>query len=372
MSFSDSFSFDDSSPRVRRQFGDLFDPGDPNPRYESDQYARGQDFGVKPITMQDYAAPKQESPYDKYMSGMKDLYGTHPSLDRYNEYLQKAPKAEDYRPSKWERLAAGLGGMAEGFKSPAKGIATAIGLNRSRYTTAMSDYQDMAKPMAEAASLERQGIADKAKYVMDVNDLMYKQQQLARQSRVDADTAAWHNRTAGNQEKQTNWNIQYGQKRLNNEDRAFGGLSAYQQAATQDRRAGLGIQARNAATAERNEANNFYRTMNPQQRPITAQDVHVASGDVMSEMAAEHPELITIDPVKGILLNPAPGVNTPEYQRWKEGKAELERRVQQRVHGSFNLGSAPSFGGGGGGFGQFGDVPDPNDYGDYTPLDEDQ
>jgi len=371
MSFSDSFNFDDSSPRVRRQFGDLFDPGDPNPRYESDQYARGSDFGVKPISMQDYAAPKQESPYEGYMSSMKDLYGTHPSLDRYNQFLQDAPKAEDYRPSKWERLASGLAGISEGFKSPAKGIATALALNRSRYTTAMSDYQDMAKPMAEAATIERQGIADKSKYIMDVNDLMYKQQQLSRQRDVDRETSQWHNRTATTAETVARNNANYQTKRLNNDDRAFTGLSAYQQQGLQNQRHGLTIQQQNADTASRNESNNFFRTMNPPQRQVTAQDVHVASGDVMSEMAAEHPELITIDPVKGILLNPAPAVNTPEYQRWKEGKAELERRVQQRVHGSFNLGSAPSFGGGGG-FGQYGDIPDPNGYGDYTPLDEDQ
>lgn len=371
MAYGDDFDFGDSSPRVRRQFGDLFDPGDPNPRYESDQYARGSDFGVKPITMQDYAAPKQESPYDKYMSGMKDLYGTHPSLDRYNQFLQSAPRAEDYRPSKWERLAAGLGGMAEGFKSPAKGIATAIGLNRSRYTTAMSDYQDMAKPMAEAATIERQGIADKAKYVMDVNDLMYKQQQLARQSSVDRETAAWHNRTATNQEAATRGNIDYQGKRLLQGDRNFNSLSAYQKAGLQNQRAGLGIQQQNADTAARNEANNFYRTMNPPQRPITAADIGRAESDVMSDMAGEHPELIDVALNGNITLKAAPPVNTPEYQRWQQGKAELERRVQQRARGQFNLGAGPNFGGGGG-FGEFHDIPDPNDYGDYTDLGEEQ
>lgn len=356
----DDFDFGDSSPRVRRQFGDLFDPGDPNPRYESDQFARGQDFGVKPISFRDYATPPEPSPYERYNAGMKDLYGTHPALDAYSQYLKQAPRPEDYRPSKWERLAAGLSGAAAGFRDPGKGIGVALGLNRSRYTTAMEDYQNMAKPMAEAANLERLGISDRAKYIMDTNDLLYKQQQLARQQNVDRETAAWHNRTATTQELGVRGNLQYQTKRMANEDRNFNSLSAYQQQALQNQRAGIGVAQQNADTAARNEMTNWFRAANPPQHQVTAQDLNAAEIGAMSDLIATHPELIGRDLQGNVNLLPPPAVNTPEYQRYQQGKIQLEQEIQRRAHGQFSLGGGVNFGGNA--------IPDPSLYGDYTDL----
>jgi hypothetical protein len=364
-----------SSRRVNEQFGDLFDPGDPNPTYERDQFARGQDFGVKPISFQDYAAPPQQSRYDQYMSGMKDLYGTHPALDAYSSYLKQAPQAQDYQPSKWERLAAGLSGAAAGFKDPAKGIATAMSLNRSRYNTAMEDYQNMAKPMAEAANLERLGISDRAKYMSDVNDLMYKQQTLERQRSVDKETAAWHNRTAGNAEKQTDWNITYGQKRLSNEDRNFNSLSAYQKGNltlgaynAQTNRAGVGVAQQNADTnQDRAQTEWFKSTQQPYHAGPSSHDVSTALQDTMANMSKTHTELVEPDATGHWILKAPPPAGTKEWFTYQQGLAELKSRADSQVRGQINL-----FGGGPQMFGAGGDIPDPNEYGRYTDVTEEQ
>jgi hypothetical protein len=378
MSFSDSFNFDDSSPRVRRQFGDLFDPGDPNPRYESDQFARGDDFGVKPITMQDYAAPPQESRYDKYMSGMKDLYGTHPSLDRYNQFLQNAPKAEDYRPSKWERLAAGLGGISEGFKDPAKGIATAIGLNRSRYNTAMEDYQNMAKPMAEAATIERQGIADKAKYMSDVNDLMYKQQTLQRQQRADESLDQYRQRLTTQ-----------GDKRLGLEERNINSLIPFRQNqnkigayqaetgryAAQTGRINAGTQQGMLGVARDNANTNWFNAANKPfggQHGPTPQGLSTATADVMANMKSSYPDVIHQDIRGDYSFAAPPDVNSPAYPAYLKARQQIQEMINSQARtGQMNLfgGGSPS---GGGGYGQFGDVPDPNEFGDFTDLGPDE
>lgn len=362
------------SRRVNEQFGDLFDPGDPNPTYERDQYARGQDFGVKPISYQDYA-PKQPSQSEQYMSGMRDLYGSHPALDQYSQYLKQAPRPEDYQPSKWERLAAGLSGMSAGFRDPAKGVATALSLNRSRYTTAMEDYQNMAKPMAEAANLERLGISDKAKFMMDVNDLNYKQQQLQRQQHVDQETANWHNRTAGNQERQTDWNITYGQKRLSNEDRNFNSLSAYQKGNltlgaynAQTNRAGVGIAQQNADTNQDRAMTDWYKsTQSPYHAGPSSHDVSTALQDTMANMSKTHQGLVEPDATGHWVLSAPPPAGTKEWFNYQAGLAELKSRADQQVRGQINFfGAGPKM------YGEYGDIPDPNEQGRYTDVTEEQ
>jgi hypothetical protein len=102
----------------------------------------------------------QQAPDDPMGDFMKE-YNQMRSLpsgqsnQQYKDILAQQPKREDYQPTKMNRLAAALAGFGEGIqKGPMAGISASNAMLDDRYNVANTDWQNRAKRLSEAASLE--------------------------------------------------------------------------------------------------------------------------------------------------------------------------------------------------------------------------
>lgn len=135
--------------------------------------------------------PQDEgSRYYDEMTRLQDTMG--PGLKAYKEYLTQLPQREDYKPSVWTRVAAGLSGMSAGFRNPAEGIKTAQDLNMSNYRNAMIDYANKGKGLAEQANMEQDELDSKIKALQNAramglkyDEFKLKQLEAERKNQVD-------------------------------------------------------------------------------------------------------------------------------------------------------------------------------------------
>jgi len=116
-------------------------------------------------------ARQQEQPQSGggggFMDSLRSAYGKTPALDEYRSYLKTSPQSGDYKPNWLERIASGLAGASVGYRDPAKGVETAMGMNRSKYDTALKNYYAQAAPLKEAAGLERESQSDRVKALLE-------------------------------------------------------------------------------------------------------------------------------------------------------------------------------------------------------------
>jgi hypothetical protein len=126
----------------------------------------GGDYSLDDWTPRSTPEPRRD-PMAGFMDSLQGAYGKTPALDTYRSYLSQSPQAEDYRPGKWDRLAAGLAGISTGLKNPAEGVKVAMGMNRSKYDAALKDYYAQAAPLKEAAGIERESQQDRMKTLID-------------------------------------------------------------------------------------------------------------------------------------------------------------------------------------------------------------
>lgn len=346
------FDFGDGiggSRRIREQMGDLFNPQDPNPEY-ADSSANM--FHVPRITMGDY---QQSSPQDDFLSGLsKYANQPSPSMDAYREYLKKTPDMNDYKPNWMTRIAAGLSGAAAGYRDPAKGIETAMKINRSGYDSALADYATHGKTLGEAAKLESDDQDNILKYYMQAGALQNTANKNQHDWAAQQETGRWHNRTAANSERQTDYNIESGNKRLGMEQNNYNSLGDYRKGLLGQGNQRLGIERGQLGVSQQNARTNIFNAMKPHyEAPPTAGELDTAQQSAMADMAPTHPGLVMNDPNRrgSYVLKPPPDVGTPEYFQYQRDLKALQDEATRRAHGSINL-----MGGGGGS--QYQPIPD--------------
>lgn len=94
-----------------------------------------------------------------------------PGLSAYRAALQNVPQSQDYRPSGWTRVAAGLSGLSAGLKDAGRGIQVAQDLNRSDYANAMEEYSSRLGTLQEQAKLEEADKRSRLEAIYKAGDL---------------------------------------------------------------------------------------------------------------------------------------------------------------------------------------------------------
>ena len=341
------------SNRVQRQFGDAFQPDDSLSSWQPQDYQ-----------------PQQMDSSQNYYNDVRQAYGSTPALDAYRQHLKQAPDVANYQPTKWDRLAAGLSGASAGFKDAGEGIKVAMGLNRSRYNTALSDYYNQAAPLKEAAGLERQGIDDMVGHIMKANELGIKYDDYRRQLEKDRGDLAVRNREAATGEGRLGWDQEYGRKRLTQFDKDINSLASFRNVtgAAQTKNANTGAfaaqtgrinantgqyNAQTQRTGVENQGRNIDSMITNRNEGTLQGWAHVgnesdrvkkmgqAGGTDMEKfqqselqnLRAKYPDFVTMDDAGDYVIdhNNVPSVNSPEYQDFLKFQRELESNVNHRA-----------------------------------------
>lgn len=114
-------------------------------------------------------------------SRLEQIYGTLSKMSsgaasqKYRDFLDTAPDRKNFEPSKTQRLANMLSGVATGWHHPDKGISTMNALNDDKYNEAMYDYKDKAGRLEKGAELEEKDINNRAKTYRDILEDQDKQ-----------------------------------------------------------------------------------------------------------------------------------------------------------------------------------------------------
>jgi len=303
------------------------------------------------------AEPRRD-PMSGFMDSLRGAYGRTPALDEYRSYLKTSPQAADYKPNWLERIASGLAGASVGYRDPAKGVETAMGMNRSKYDNALKNYYAQAGPLKEAAGIERESQQDRYKAVIDA--------QKSRQDYMDY----VRNLNKDDQDyliATGKLKVDQGQLKLNEDkfgyDKTSGDrdykLDVFKANSLNQYRGGqLGLGRYNAETNRRDTDSligrradqTFFDNMGLNKTDtVSASDVYRAEKDALGSMAKDYPP------------------HTIEYDadadQWQIGRgvdpntratiqAEVEKRVSARTQGRLS--------GGGGGPMNFGGTYNPN------------
>jgi hypothetical protein len=145
-------------------------PGGLTPRQQAVQTVMGRrsptpDMPDRP-DLQSFMGPQEPGPstappFDrqKYLEETQALRKDRPRRSAYEEAVSTPPKAEEYNPSKWRRLAAILGGAAGGYaEGPGAGIATARTIIDQPYNRVMNDYERRIAGLREQAGAEAEDL----------------------------------------------------------------------------------------------------------------------------------------------------------------------------------------------------------------------
>lgn len=147
--------------------------------------------------------PQQETE-DENVNYESD-YTPSSTIRRYLDLIGSAPKREDYKQTKTNRILAALSGAAEGWRGgPVKGIQAAEGVKDLPYSKAREEYEDELKGAAEGVRSEQQ--EQQLKSLAGYRAKGLTEKGLKRLS----DTAYNKARTDLGQEKEKNLNIRFG------------------------------------------------------------------------------------------------------------------------------------------------------------------
>jgi hypothetical protein len=305
------------------------------------------DYGQPSLTDWQYqaeqAAPRS-NPMASFMDSLRGAYGKTPALDTYRKYLSQSPDAADYAPTKWDRLAAGLGGISAGLKDPAKGIQVAQGMNRSRYDTALKDYYAQAAPLKEAAGIEREGMQDRVKALLEGQERQQKYMDYVRNLSKDerdyliaTGKLKVDQETLGLNERKFGHDVTNDQRDYELAKAAGLSLADYRKQQT-----GIGWQNANtaassaASAAAERENNIFWDNMtgggSRAPRPPSANEAGTAQVDVMRDLAPKYPTIIVPDASgENLTFAPPPPVGTPEYNMYRQVQEEVAGRANARA-----------------------------------------
>jgi hypothetical protein len=127
---------------------------------ENEPWVTGEGYNKSAIGrgLQDsFANYDVKSPYEiNQHQDELDKFKPGPALQSYLDYSDEMPNRADYQPGKWGSFVAALAGGAEGYKSPAQGVKTALAMREEPYRRATTDYEARLKDMHDAAQLESQ------------------------------------------------------------------------------------------------------------------------------------------------------------------------------------------------------------------------
>lgn len=293
-----------------------------------------------------------------FMDSLRSAYGKTPALDEYRSFLQNSPNSEDYKPNWMTRIAAGLSGAAAGFRNPGEGVKVAQDINRSKYDYALKDYYSKAAPLKEAAGIEREGMQDRVKALLEGRKT--QMDYLDYERNMTKDERDYLIATGKLKVDQAGQNLnerKFGYDRTKG-DRDYN-LDVYEaDSLNKYRRGQLGIAGYGAQTDRmdtesligRRADQTFFDNMGlGKGDTVSAGDVGRAEKDALGSMANDYP-VGTI-------------VYEPDANQWQIGRnvdpntratiaAEVEKRVGARTRGGLS--------GGGGGITNFGGTYNPN------------
>lgn len=349
--------FDRRNSRVGDAFGELFSPEEPRSRYSQLQEETRDAFTPPEVEERGYVQPEPEEPRQR---SSYQRPGT-PSLDAYRNHLSSVPRSENYKPSGWTRVAAGIAGAAAGIRDPGAGINTAMGLNRSRYDQAVDEYDRQGRGLGAAAGIERQSINDDLDYRQRREQTDYNYAQLARLYGKDKADEYFRNRQQNFTEWKGESDVQNDWRRTNNDTTNTNSNVAYRQGQ-------LRLGGRNAAVGESNARTNAanvsslsgYRNSQAQNdkartdnltrqtnynvgKPYTdSADLSTAQQDAMADIKADYPQFIEMGADgKSFEFSEPPDVGTPEYEAYTDMIREVERRTKDRSMGNPGMGTEP-------------------------------
>jgi len=84
--------------------------------------------------------PDENEEEDIYVKTMRTLSGSGPNMQNFMKHVAETPQRADYQPNVFTRIAAALGGGAEGMRSPARGVQTALSIRDEPYRRGVEDY----------------------------------------------------------------------------------------------------------------------------------------------------------------------------------------------------------------------------------------
>ena len=288
-----------------------------------------------------------------FMDSLRSAYGKTPALDEYRNYLKTSPQSGDYKPNWLERIASGLAGASVGYKDPARGVATAMEMNRSKYKNALSDYYAQAGPLKEAAGIERESQTDRVKALLEGRksqmDYLDYERNMTKDERdyliatgklkVDQGGLALNERKFGQETYDKG-------RQFGLDEREYNSLDRY-------RKGQLGIQGYNAKTNRmdtdsligRRADQTFFDNMDLNAGDtVSAGDIGRAEKDALGSMAGDYPPGTLEYNVDSDQWYIGPNVDANTRATIQ---AEAEKRAMARTRGSFggNSGAPMNFGG---------------------------
>lgn len=102
---------------------------------------RGLAGGMERPQLTAIADPEENEEEDIYTKTMKTLSQSGPNMQNYMKHVSESPKREDYQPNWMTKIAAALGGGAEGMRDPSRGIQTALAIRDEPYRRGVEDYE---------------------------------------------------------------------------------------------------------------------------------------------------------------------------------------------------------------------------------------
>lgn len=159
------------NPFLARRQQNVFAPNAPTPsrtRFGADLTPT---FDAGSVTTPGTPEKDDERYYNDISSLMSNV---GPGIQAYRQHLSQMPNRDDYRPSKWDRVTAGLAGMSAGMRNPGEGIRVARDINSQPWQNAMEDYAVQGSGLKERASMEQDELNSKLRALQQARALGLK------------------------------------------------------------------------------------------------------------------------------------------------------------------------------------------------------
>lgn len=140
-----------------------------------------EDTVTEPFSPHKIGAPGSPSQSNDLVSIYEQILAQRegPAQTRYLEYLNRAPKEDDFRPGKMTRLGAALAGAAAGaVNGPMAGYSLASEVVDAPYNRALRRYDIEGRGLREAASIEERSIGNRIGLVKDITSAKQAADQL--------------------------------------------------------------------------------------------------------------------------------------------------------------------------------------------------
>ena len=128
--------------------------------------------------------PEPEPEMGQYSPGLR--------MQAYTKHIESMPKQEDYNPSTFRKILAGITGAATGIATndPEKAYTTSRGIVNQRFDDATQNWNRQGQGLGELADIELKGEEFQAKSLKDMRDWIMAQARAKREQATEARAVA--------------------------------------------------------------------------------------------------------------------------------------------------------------------------------------